>query len=59
MSDSFVFLHGGFIFIKLIADITKNLATVTITMLFFNMSFETGRMNELETEPTLGLAARI
>ena len=59
MSNSFVFLHGGFIFVHLVAHFTQNLTALIISMLVFDMSFETAGMNKLEAEPTLSLASRI
>jgi len=37
MSDSFVLLHGGFIFIHFVADITANLTANIVPMLISNM----------------------
>ena len=59
MSNPFMLLHGGFIFIQFVTHITENLTGISGTMLILNMSLETGRMNKLETEPTLSLASRI
>ena len=59
MGNSFVFLHGSFIFIHLVAHISENLTTFIIAMLIFNMSLQTGTVDELETEFTLNLGPRI
>ena len=59
MGNSFVFLHGSFIFIHLFANITEHLATIIIAMLISNMSLQTGTMDELVTEFTLSLDPRI
>ena len=59
MGNSFVFLHGSFIFIHLVAHVTEHLTTIIIAMLISNMSLQTGTMDELVTEFTLSLDPRI
>ena len=55
MRNSFVLFNRCFVFVALFADITDNLAVFLVAMLVVHVALKAGRMDELETEATLGL----